>query len=202
MKKILFLLIVLFPILGTAQGSLKKEIKKHRKEYKADFLKEARSPFYDKKADLKYIRFFRPKKKYRVECTFTATPKSEPFDMATYSGMVKKFRKYGIVEFEINGEKHTLAVYQNMLLMKMGANRDHLFLPFKDLTNTKKTYGGGRYIDLKTGDIKDGKLTLDFNKNYNPYCAFKGGYNCPIPPKENHLKTAIKAGEKKFAKKH
>ncbi len=188
------------PITLFAQGSFKKQIKKHRADYKADFLKEERSPFYNKKDDLKYLRFFRPRKKYQVLCTFTPTPKAEPFDMATYSGIVKRYRKYGTLEFEIKGKKHQLAIYQSMFLMKMEKYKNSLFLPFKDLTNGESTYGGGRYINLKTSDIKDGKLLLDFNKNYNPYCAFSDGYNCPVPPGENHLNIAIKAGEKNFAK--
>lgn len=197
----LLLSICLLPILAYTQ-SFKKTVKAHRKAYKEDFLKETRSPFYDKKADLKYLRFYRPKKKYQVACTFTATPDAESFDMATYSGMVKKYRKYGTLTFTLKGQEYQLAVYQNMMLMKIDGYRDYLFLPFKDLTNDRKTYGGGRYINLKTGDIKEGKLLLDFNKNYNPYCAFSDGYNCPIPPTENHLPIAIKAGEKKFAKAH
>ena len=199
MKKFIITLLVCFPLILIGQ-SLKKEIKEHRKEYKADFLKEERSPFYNKKNELKYLRFFRPKKKYKVTCTFTLTPDAETFDMATYSGMLKKYRKYGTLEFTLHGQKQQLAVYQNMMLLKIDGYRDYLFLPFRDATNDKSTYGGGRYINLKTGDIKNGKVILDFNKNYNPYCAFSGGYNCPIPPVENHLDVAIKAGEKKFAK--
>jgi len=202
MKNVFFLLLIALPLSTFAQGSFKKAVKAHRKAYKSDFLKEQHSPFYDKKADLKYLRFYRPKKKYQVTCTFTATPDAGSFDMATYSGKIKKYRKYGVLTFKLQGKEHQLAVYQNMMLMKMDGHRDHLFLPFKDLTNDRKTYGGGRYINLKIGDIKDGKLILDFNKNYNPYCAFSDGYNCPIPPAENHLSIAIKAGEKKFAKPH
>ncbi len=201
MKKLILLAIICIPLFVQAQR-FKKEVKEHRKEYKSDFLKEERSPFYNKKGDLKYIRFYRPKKKYQVSGTFTLTPDAKPFEMATYSGMVKPYRKYGVISFELNGQKQELAVYQSMRMLNVPGYKDYLFLPFKDLTNDRSTYGGGRYINLKTGDIKDGKITLDFNKNYNPYCAFSGGYNCPIPPKENHLNIAIKAGEKKFAKKH
>ena len=60
----------------------------------------------------------------------------------------------------------------------------------------KDTYGGGRYMDMDTGDFVDGKVILDFNKAYNPYCAFSDGWNCPIPPPQNHLKLRIEAGEK------
>jgi len=70
--------------------------------------------------------------------------------------------------------------------------------PFTDETNDEETYGGGRYLDLNRNDISKNRLLLDFNKAYNPWCAFSDGYNCPIPPKSNDLPVKIKAGEKKF----
>jgi uncharacterized protein (DUF1684 family) len=73
-----------------------------------------------------------------------------------------------------------------------------LFLPFQDETNGDDTYGGGRYMDLKITDIRDNRITLDFNKCYNPWCAYSDGYNCPVPPKSNHLPIEVKAGEKMF----
>lgn len=184
----------------TAQSKCdyKKEIKEHREEYKADFLKDQRSPFYGKKKALKKLDFYKADKKYKVECQFSRTENAESFDMATYSGKVKSFVKYGIITFELNGQTQELSIYRNLGLMRMEAYRDHLFLPFKDATNATETYGGGRYIDLEISDISNGKITIDFNKCYNPWCAFSAGYNCPIPPKENHLTTGIKAGEKKF----
>ena len=67
-----------------------------------------------------------------------------------------------------------------------------LFLHFTDKTNGSETYGGGRFLDLR---IPEGNtLVLDFNKAYNPYCAYNNGYSCPIPPKENKLKVAVRAG--------
>ncbi|MCC5297066.1 DUF1684 domain-containing protein [Staphylococcus aureus] len=56
-------------------------------------------------------------------------------------------------------------------------------------------------MDLRVGDIKDGKVSLYFNKSYNPYCAYSDGYACPIPPKENHLTANIEVGEQQFSKK-
>lgn len=186
----------------TKAQSVRKQIKHHRAEYKADFLKEERSPFYNKKEDLEYLRFYKPRKKYRVKAAFVRTPKEESFDMATYSGLTRKYVKYGMLTFKIKGQELQLAVYQNLLLLKMQQYQDYLFIPFKDHTNGESTYGGGRYIDIETSDIKDGTVVLDFNTCYNPYCAFSDGYNCPIPPQENHLDFAIKAGEKEFDKAH
>jgi uncharacterized protein (DUF1684 family) len=79
--------------------------------------------------------------------------------------------------------------------------RNYLFIPFTDSTSGEESYGGGRYLECFAGDIGYNLLDLDFNKAYNPYCAYGAGYNCPIPPKENDLPIAIKAGEKNYAKK-
>jgi len=201
MKNILLLLLLLacFTLNAQSKKSVKKSTKEFRTHYKAKFLNDERSPFYNKESELKNLRFFRPKSKYKVACTFHRTADEKPFDMATYSGKVKQFIKFGILTFKLDGKQYHLAIYQNMTYKKISP--EHLFLPFKDLTSDKKTYGGGRYIDLKMTDIIGNKMTLDFNQAYNPWCAFSSGYNCPVPPKENHLPIAIKAGEKKFKQK-
>ena len=71
----------------------------------------------------------------------------------------------------------------------------------KLIDNGDTTYGGGRYIDLMKTDVNDGNVMLDFNKAYNPDCAFGEGFSCPIPPAENRLGIAVKAGEKIWSKK-
>ncbi len=85
--------------------------------------------------------------------------------------------------------------------MAVAEYKDQLFLPFTDLTSGEESYAAGRYIDLIFDDILDNKVIIDFNKAYNPYCAYVSGkYNCPIPPRENSLNVAILAGEKNFGK--
>ena len=169
-----------------------------RAEYKAAFLKDQNAPL--KQDDLKYLRFYEPDSLYRVVATFEKTPRSEPFELPTSSGAKKTYVQYGVLTFHIMGEKQTLRVYRGMELMVIPKYRNYLFLPFKDPTNGKESYGGGRYIDLTTDDIIDGSVVLDFNKSYNPYCAYSAGYNCPIPPKANRLSVPIKAGEKNFGR--
>jgi peptide deformylase len=93
-----------------------------------------------------------------------------------------------------------LNVYQSVALFQNPAYKNHLFLPFLDLTNGQESYSGGRYIDLSTDDIKGNNVEIDFNKAYNPYCAYSNGYRCPVPPVENNLETKIMAGEKAFHK--
>jgi uncharacterized protein len=199
MKNVILLLFCCYSFLACAQtGAYADSIKAHRTKYKADFLKDERSPFYGKKKALKKLRFFDADESFKIECTFQRTADAEPFDMATYSGKVKSFVQYGIIHFEVEGQACQLSIYRNLGLLRMEAYANHLFLPFKDSTNDRETYGGGRYIDLEVSDIKDGKVIIDFNKCYNPWCAFSGGYNCPVPPRENHLPLAIRAGERKY----
>ena len=204
MKKLLLLLFLTIPFLTFAQSkrALKKEIKKHRKHYKQEFLEEARSPFYNKKKELKHMKFYKPNPFYKFEAIFALTPNAEPFDMATYSGITKPYVKYGIATIQFNGKPVEVNVYQSLRLREMEKYKEYLFIPFKDITNGESTYGGGRYIDISMSDIKDGKVMIDFNKCYNPWCAYSDGYNCPVPPIENHFELNILAGEKNFAKHH
>ena len=80
---------------------------------------------------------------------------------------------------------------------------ESLFIPFTDLTCGEESYDNGRYIDLNIQDLESGSYIIDFTKAYNPYCAYISGvYNCPVPPAENNLVVAIRAGEKKYAASH
>ena len=120
--------------------------------------------------------------------------------MPTSSGITKKFIKFGVLKFKLNGKGQSLNVFQidPEIRAKFPEYADLLFVPFKDFTSGKETYGVGRYIDIKTPKGK--KVTLDFNLAYNPNCAYGNDkYSCPIPPKENFLRVEIKAGEKSFA---
>lgn len=203
MKKFLILLILTIPFITFAQTkrAYKKEVKKFRKHYKKEFLEEARSPFYDDKKGMKNMRFYKANRKYKLSASFQRTAEASSFKMATYSGKTKDFILYGIATVNLDGQKVDVHIYQNLRLREMDEYKDHLFIPFHDLTNDETTYGGGRYIDLKMSDIKKDKVIIDFNRCYNPWCAFSEGYNCPIPPKENHFEVRIEAGEKMFVGK-
>jgi hypothetical protein len=109
--------------------------------------------------------------------------------------------RVGTLTFTIHDTTLHLTVYKSLLLSSNSAYANYLFIPFTDITTGDETYGSGRYLDIELSDIKNNFVELDFNKAYNPYCAYSTNYNCPIPPKENNLSIAIKAGEKTFAKK-
>jgi uncharacterized protein len=151
--------------------------------------------------DRKSLNFYPVNKDYRVIASFERVKNSSWFSMET-SGKIKKvFRVYGIIRFTIHDTAITLNLYQSQQLMAVAEYKDQLFLPFTDLTSGEESYTAGRYIDLTFNDILDNKVVIDFNKAYNPYCAYVSNkYNCPIPPKENTLDIAIRAGEKNYSK--
>ncbi len=198
------ILIFVFALITTgalAQTHFAEQLAQHRETYKKELLDSAGGPL-KAKTDLAYVRFYEPDSTYRVTATAERTVNAEPFDMPTYSGKTKEHVAYAVLSFVLHGQPQQLTLYRSLNLMKVPNYRDYLFLPFKDATSGKETYGGGRYIDFRTGDIKDGKVTLDFNRAYNPYCAYQEGYSCPIPPKNNVLSVAIDAGEKAYEKDH
>ena len=154
-----------------------------------------------KGSDTQYFRFYPVDEKYKVVARFKKTINSKWFSMETSGAIRKTFRVFGSLHFTINDTLVTLNIYQSQSLMNTDEYQDHLFLPFADLTAGEETYTSGRYIDLLITDIVNNQVVIDFNKAYNPYCAYVSGkYNCPIPPLENQLDVSIPAGEKIFAK--
>jgi uncharacterized protein len=154
-------------------------------------------------ADKELFRFFPVDEKYKITALFEKKNDSKWFSMETSGTTRKIFRIYGVLRLVINDTSVKLNIYQSQNLMNSEEYKDQLFLPFTDLTSGEETYDGGRYIDLVIGDIVENKVIIDFNKAYNPYCAYVSGkYNCPVPPKENELPVAIPAGEKLFEKAH
>ncbi|MAZ71978.1 MAG: hypothetical protein CMC70_02415 [Flavobacteriaceae bacterium] len=135
---------------------------------------------------------------YRVVATFVRTPDELPFLMPTSTKRLPEYVKYGEAHFTIKGEALTLNLYQSTTPSEDPAYKDYLFVPFTDLTSGNGSYAGGRFLD--TFIPKGMTLVLDFNKAYNPYCAYNPNYSCPIPPPENDLSVHIEAGVKDFGK--
>ncbi|MEM8859183.1 MAG: DUF1684 domain-containing protein [Chloroflexota bacterium] len=115
-------------------------------------------------------------------------------EMETSIGDVSHYRKWGKATFEVNGVETSLIIYSDPW-------GESLFIPFKDATNGKETYGAGRYLDSERPGItitSNKKLQLNFNFAYNPYCAYSDAFSCPLPPRENWMQVPITAGEKDF----
>jgi uncharacterized protein (DUF1684 family) len=153
--------------------------------------------------DRRHLHFYNIDEKFKIIAKFEKINNAPWFKMES-TGLVKRmYRVYGKVHFKIEDSAITLSIYQSQDLMQMDKYRDHLFIPFTDATSGVESYEGGRYFDLTINDIKDSTLVIDFNKAYNPYCAYVSNvYNCPIPPRENRLTVAIRAGEKVYGKAH
>lgn len=174
------------------------DVKRYQQALNEEYANPKTSPLYDRhRVDFEGLGFYEPDERFRVKARLIVTPNTTPFMMPTTNKKVEKEeRVYGILEFELLSKTHRLEVYQSSDLMKKEEYADYLFLPFTDLTNGKETYGGGRYMDLRIP--KTDSIIVDFNKSYNPYCAYNVKYVCPKVPKVNHLEVAIEAGVKKF----
>lgn len=166
--------------------------------YKMELHEDARSPVHG--TDTSLLRFYPINLKWRCTAKVRFTPESKPFDMATHSGKTKQFRTYAVISFKAPGKgnrEYTLHAYERVN-PPAGDTLSPvlLFIPFQDLSSGKESYGGGRYIDIPKSSFDEGLVWLDFNKAYNPYCAFGGNYSCPIPPVENRLTLKVEAGER------
>jgi uncharacterized protein (DUF1684 family) len=110
--------------------------------------------------------------------------------MLTNRGLKKAFYRYARIRFELDGEEQELSAFKSKLT---GEGSEGLFIPFRDSTSGRETYGAGRFLDLD--EPPDEHFVLDFNRAYNPLCNYSPAFNCPIPPRENRLEAAIRAGE-------
>jgi uncharacterized protein (DUF1684 family) len=155
-----------------------------------------------KSDELIYIRHFQPDSTWLIQglVEFIGDTTSIPFQ--TSSGKIKYFEKRALIRFQRGNEEFRLTAYRNVKDRGNSESEASLFIPFTDRSNGDSTYEGGRYINASANDIKEGKLLVDFNRCYNPYCAYSSGFNCPVPPAENRLSIAIPVGEQSFAKPH
>ncbi|WP_394774084.1 DUF1684 domain-containing protein [Flavobacterium sp.] len=174
-----------------------KKAEKFQKQINSEYADAKTSPLMDE--DLKTFKtldFYPINGKYFVNAKFEKAENEKVFEMKTTGTRTPQYIKYGTLYFTIDGVALKLNVYRNIELSKKKEYKDHLFLPFSDLTSGKESYIGGRYIDLKIP--KGNTIAVDFNQAYNPYCAYNHKYSCPLVPLENDLNVAINAGVKTF----
>lgn len=198
-----FYIIGIISILAISScSSLKynKAIKNYRAEYKNNFDTEDHAPLKGNQLDS--MSFYSPNKEYVVTAMVEIVKNPDNFEIETSSGSKKTFIKYAELVFKLKNDTVRLDLLRNIRLMAMPEYKEYLFLPFYDYTNGETTYGGGRYIDLYVSDIVNNSVIIDFNKSYNPYCAYSSGYNCPIPPVENSIPFKVEAGERLYLGKY
>lgn len=179
---------------GMSEIEFTEAIATERKE-KTDFLKNDKSsPFATLTEEFKEPNYFKPDFNYRVNAKLTPIQNKNVIVLATSDGKEQKYLEYAHATFNLDGVDCRLLILE---VMEMGPQRGKLFLAFADNTSGKETYGGGRYLDIKKVPAAT-SIVLDFNKAYNPYCAYNDSYSCPFPPSENVLKVAIRAGEMSY----
>jgi hypothetical protein len=122
-----------------------------------------------------------------VAARFVAAPRKIP--IASVVGITESMLSPGYAEFTLHGRR--LRLYPVLET----ADAKELFFIFRDRTSGKETYGAGRYLYSEMP--RDGKVVLDFNKAYNPPCAFTPYATCPLPPRKNRLPVRVEAGELK-----
>ncbi len=164
-----------------------------------DEFRAAKDAFYGASADSPLLpgqkRGFRGLNYYPESPTLVFEVRPELFadpeliDMQTSTGDSARYLRWARLSLASADERFELTVFRD-------PGSDSYFLPFQDSGRGKETYGAGRYVDAEPLD--DGRLRVDFNYAYNPYCAYNDGWSCPLPPAENRLNVAIEAGEKLF----
>ncbi|WP_462247531.1 DUF1684 domain-containing protein [Ekhidna sp.] len=158
---------------------------------RSDFFRTSdASPFVQKDVEYKSIEYYPAQENFKVKGTLKRFSKRETLKLANSDGTSTSYLKFANVVFKINGIECSLLV-----LKTLGFGNQYL-LAFGDGTSGETTYGGGRYLDIVIG--KSDQVELDFNKTYNPYCAYFDDFTCPLPPRENLLDVAIEAGEKNY----
>lgn len=186
----LALLVFIFTQSGGSSDEYIAEIEKFRED-KHDFFKNSQgSPFVQKKIEYIPVTFFPPNPDFKVRAKLERLTTRKTVTIANSDGSDVKYVKYANARFKLGGSEHSL-----LILKALGFGNQYL-TAFLDETSAVSTYGGGRYLDLVVG--KSNQIEIDFNKAYNPYCAYSEEYLCPLPPRENYLEVAVKAGEKDY----
>src|SRR5688500_6051738 len=127
---------------------------------------------------------------YQVPAALTVAPGAEVLELPTSTGLRRKMRKIGALQFTLKGQTLALTAFVDASTNDVRS----LFVPFGDMTNGNETYPGGRYLDLER--TATGIYDIDFNRAYHPFCVFNPAYDCPYPPRENRLALPIRAGER------
>jgi uncharacterized protein (DUF1684 family) len=120
---------------------------------------------------------------------YPTEPKPMYVTLPTNKEAGRKYVKYGRFKFKWGGKAYPLQIFRPL-------GGGELFLPFKDRTSETETYPKGRYLSIEP--MPGGKVLIDFNRAYNPFCQFNEKYTCSYAPEENWLDIAIRAGEKRF----
>ena len=175
-------------------SAYRTELQKFRREKNQSFRQSAESPLpAAQKAAFDSLKYYPADPAFVPHADITRNEKPDTTLLQMSDNRAEKYLNWGVVKFSINNSPQQLRLY-----LKADGRDSTLFIPFTDLTNGHETYGGGRYLDAPIPKRNESEIQLDFNRAYNPYCAYNSEYSCPVPPAENRLTVAIPAGEKSF----
>jgi uncharacterized protein (DUF1684 family) len=175
----------------------KAQIERERREKDVFFAEHWQSPIPPQdRAEFRGLDCYPPDPDCRFEIELHEHEKKKKLRMAYTRGEERDFIRWGEFRFGIGGEECVLQAYRS------DSEGEQLFIPFRDATSGRETYGAGRYLDLDAARSRtaDGKWILDLNRAYNPWCVYSKDYTCPLVPPENWLKVPIYAGEKNYPK--
>jgi uncharacterized protein (DUF1684 family) len=171
--------------------SLEEEVLKYREDFEHFLQESSDSPLTaEQKQDIK-LQYYPPNETYRIEASLEEFPKKRAKELVDKEGFPRKLIRYGKLRFEVGGISCVLEVFKD-------PETDTFLAPINDTTSGKETYGAGRFVEpVEAGE---GQFIIDFNKAYNPYCAYNPQRSCPMPYARNRLPVEIAAGEKTPAK--
>ena len=196
MKSLLFVLglvLILSSCGPKVDETYRRQLAADRIKENDEFLNPLTSPLDSSELlSFKGLRYFPVDEAYRVMAKIERYDNQDTFALPHSNERTKTYRKFGKLLFSLKGQNHELIILESAF--KKQGYENYVLICFKDETSGKSTYGAGRYIDLIIPE-KD-EIEVDFNKAYNPYCAYSERYTCPIPPKENTLNIAVEAGVK------
>lgn len=171
-------------------GSYIKEVQDARTEKDRVYGADPQTIPADKRAIFLPLKYYSVDPALKVPAALRLSKDRPVFDMPTSTGTNRKMQRVGVLEFTLQGTQMSLAAFVEDGTQQITS----LFVPFADVTTGTETYSAGRYLDLKP--TATGFYVIDFNRAYNPTCAYNPTWECPFPPAENRLKVAIRAGEK------
>jgi uncharacterized protein (DUF1684 family) len=162
------------------------ELERFRRSKDEYFLHSPHSPLDAvQKSDFSGLKYFPENPDLNLQLAVELFDDEQRVQMQTTTGDIQTYERYAQVVFNVGEEQARLTIY---------ANEHGLFLPFVDALAGQETYGAGRYVEPTP--LAGGKVHIDFNLAYNPFCAYNDHWSCPIPPAENRLNVPIRAGEK------
>jgi uncharacterized protein (DUF1684 family) len=176
-------------------GAWQETLLRERREKDVAFRNGSESPLPENDRDrFRGLDYFPVDPSLRFQVRLSRYPAPREVRVGTNTGEVRSGLRYGYFEFVVDGKAYRLQAYR--MDEDQGGKGPSLFVPFRDATTGTETYAAGRYIELPENTT--GTYELDFNRAYNPFCAYGRDYSCPVPPAENTLPIPIRAGEKRY----